>query len=68
MNWEKKLDAMHEAKTDKMIDEIYKEESMECSWCEDYYPESQMINCDDYQELYFCCDQCLFDFLYANEE
>ena len=58
MNWEAKIDAMVEARTDAMIDELYKPKHVECPNCDNYFPEDQGVGSEYFPGKAFCCDEC----------
>ena len=58
MNWEAKIDAMYEAKTDRMIDELYKPRHVECAWGDEYFEQGSGVSSEYFPSKEFCCDEC----------
>ena len=72
MYWIDRMQIAYEARTDRMIDEMYGARFIECSQCNEYFNSEDAFESEHAKRLDFCSENCLDtweeDFLLETEE
>ncbi len=72
MDWIDRMQIAYEARTDRMIDEMYGPRFIECAQCSEYFNSENALESEHARRLDFCSEECLDaweeDFLSENEK
>jgi hypothetical protein len=59
MSWIDRMEMAYEAQTARMIDDMYAPVPCECSWCDEYFDEDNVVESDLSDTVQFCSEDCL---------
>lgn len=59
MNWFDRMEIAYEAQTDRMIDEMYAPQPVECAMCEECCSSDNALETKYNQKLSFCSEECI---------